>query len=68
MPLWWFYPERARRSFIERWREKLPDWTEMVESTRVLTLDRLRSLFPGSSAHTERLFGFPKSYAMYLNG
>jgi SAM-dependent methyltransferase len=68
MPLWWFYPERGRRFFIERWRKKLPNWTEMIEGTRVLTLDHLRSMFPGSSVHAEWLFGFPKSYAMYSNG
>jgi SAM-dependent methyltransferase len=65
MPFWWFYPERLRRSFIEQWRQKLPSWTEMVEDTRVLTLQRLQSLFPGSSVHTEWLLGFPKSYAVY---
>lgn len=60
--------ESVRHSFIEGWRTKLPAWTEMVEGTRVLTLDRLRSLFPGASAHTEWMAGFPKSYAMYSNG
>lgn len=68
MPLWWFYPENMRQAFLERWRKKLPAWTEMVEGTRVLTLDRVQSLFPGSSVYTEWAFGFPKSYAMYSNG
>jgi hypothetical protein len=67
MPLWWFYPEGVRQAFLERWRKKLPAWTEMVEGTRVLTLDRVRALFPGSSVYTEWAFGFPKSYAMYSN-
>jgi len=68
MPLWWFYPERVRKSSIERWRKSLPDWTEMVEGTRVLTLDHLRDLFPEASVYTEWMFGFPKSYAMYSVG
>jgi hypothetical protein len=68
MPLWWFYPEHVRESFIERWRKSLPAWTEMVEGTRVLHLDHLRDLFPGASTYTEWMFGFPKSYAMYSVG
>jgi SAM-dependent methyltransferase len=68
MPLWWFYPEPLRAAFLERWRKKLPDWTEMVEGTRVLTLDRMKLLFPGGSVHNEWAFGFPKSYTIYSNG
>ena len=68
MPLWWFYPERVRKSVIERWRKSLPDWTEMVEGTRVLTVDYLRELFPEASVYTEWMFGFPKSYALYSVG
>lgn len=68
MPFWWFYPEPVRRALIERWRKKLPAWTEMVGGTRVLTLERLRALFPGALASTEWMFGFPKSYTMYSSG
>ncbi|MGB8330247.1 MAG: class I SAM-dependent methyltransferase [Polyangiales bacterium] len=68
MPLWWFYPQPVRQAVIERWRKKLPEWTEMVDGTRVLTLKRLRSLFPGASTYTEWMFGFPKSYTIYSNG
>ena len=68
MPLWWFYPEPVRRGMIERWRAKLPEWTEMVDGTRVLTLDRLKGLFPGASVYTEWMLGFPKSHTMYSVG
>lgn len=65
MPFWWFYPERLRQYFIAGWRRKLPDWTEMIEGTRVLDLNQLQRLFPGSEIKTERLLGIPKSYIAY---
>jgi hypothetical protein len=65
MPLWWFYPAALRRWFIRRWRKKVPAWTQMVEETRVLSLRRLRSLFPESETYTEWLLMFPKSYILY---
>jgi hypothetical protein len=65
MPLWWFYPKRLRRFFIERWRSKLPAWTEMVESTDVVTRQELERLFPDASIIVERVLGLPKSYVAY---
>lgn len=65
MPLWWFYPASLRRYFIERWRLKLPGWTEMVEGTRVLTKSDLKRLFPGASIQVEFDAGIPKSYIAY---
>lgn len=68
MPFWWFYPATLRHYFIERWRKKLPAWTQMVEETTVLTEGDLRRLFPEATILVERLFGIPKSYIAYFVG
>ena len=68
MPFWWFYPESVRRYFIERWRRKVPKWTQMVEEATVLTKADLRRLFPEATIKVERSFGFPKSYIAYYVG
>lgn len=68
MPFWWFYPSGIRRWLVESWRKKLPEWTEMVESTTVLTKKQMRRLFPEATVITERSFGFPKSYIAYFTG
>lgn len=65
MPGWWFYPPSLREALLRRWRRKLPAWTEMVESTRVLSIARLRELFPGCRIRVEYACGFPKSYVAY---
>lgn len=65
MPFWWFYPSHIQRYFIRKWRRKLPEWTEMIETTRVLLRSSLRRLFPDGEIWTERKFGFPKSYVLY---
>jgi ubiquinone/menaquinone biosynthesis C-methylase UbiE len=61
MPFWWFYPQWLRRLFIERWREKLPAWTEMVDGTTVVSKKELQSLFPEATVLVERVLGMPKS-------
>jgi hypothetical protein len=68
MPFWWFYPDRLRQYFIERWRKKLPAWTQMVEETTVLTRADLKRLFPEAQILTETSFGVPKSYVAYFVG
>jgi hypothetical protein len=68
MPFWWFYPIRLRRYFVERWRTKLPAWTDMVEGTTVLTKAEMRYLFPEATILTERYLGIPKSYVAYFLG
>lgn len=64
MPFWWFYPKRAQEYFLTRWRKKLPEWTEMVEGTRVLDVAQLKALFPDGVLTVERFLGIPKSYIM----
>lgn len=66
MPLWWFYPVAWRRYFIRRWRsQRLYDWADMVEGTRVLNRKTLTRLFPESLVEVERFLGWPKSYILY---
>ncbi|HTB65626.1 MAG TPA: methyltransferase domain-containing protein [Steroidobacteraceae bacterium] len=68
MPFWWFYPASVQAYFKVRWRKKLPDWTEMIEETRVLSVPQLKTLFPDASIKKERLLGISKSYvAMHLH-
>ena len=62
MPFWWFYPQSWRQHFIRKWRDDLPDWTEMVEHTRCLKHGDLVAMFPEAKITTERLLGIPKSY------
>jgi SAM-dependent methyltransferase len=62
MPFWWFYPKRMQQYFLTRWRRKLPEWTEMVEGTRVLDAPQLKALFPDGELTVERFLGIPKSY------
>jgi Methyltransferase domain len=62
MPLWWFYPDSWRGALIERWRRKLPAWTEMVEGTTVVKRSEMESLFPEATVLVERVLGIPKSY------
>lgn len=62
MPFWWFYPRRLRERIIQRWRSILPDWTEMVEGTDIVSKAELRRLFPEATILVERVFGIPKSY------
>lgn len=65
VPFWWFYPAAFRQRAIERWRKKLPAWTEMVEGTTVLTKQDLRRLFPEAIIQLETSFGLPKSYVAW---
>jgi hypothetical protein len=63
MPFWWFYPACLRHWLIERWRKKLPAWTEMVETTTVIKRSELARLFPEATVVVERVLGIPKSYS-----
>lgn len=65
MPFWFFMPEALRNRFIRDWEKKLPDWTEMVKGTTVLSKRQMQDYFPDASILTERKFGFPKSYTVY---
>ena len=65
MPFWWFYPERLRKFFISRWQSSVPDWTQMVRETTVLTKRDLQTLFPDAAIITEWRFFIPKSYIAY---
>lgn len=62
MPYWGLYPAWLQSRFLKRWRPTLPEWTQMIEETRVLSKRRLATLFPEAEIVTERFAGVPKSY------
>ena len=68
MPFWWFYPIKLRGYFIQGWRNKYPEWTEMVEGTTVLSKADLIHLFPEATLWTETFCGLSKSYIVYFRG
>lgn len=65
MPFWWFYPKALREAIIARWKKKLPEWTEMIEGTDIVSRRELETLFPGGVILVERFLGLPKSYIVY---
>lgn len=65
MPFYWFYPSALKNALIRNWRRKLPDWTEMVETTTVLSKSWLKKIFPDGRVWTEWKLGFVKSYILY---
>lgn len=65
MPFWWYYPQSWRDFFLRRWRKKLPAWTEMVETTDVVSARELRESLPGSTLIKERFFLLTKSLIAY---
>lgn len=68
MPFWWFYPKWLRAALIRHWKRTLPDWTEMVEGTDIVSKAEMRRLFPEAEIHVERFWGIPKSYVAYFAG
>ncbi|MCX8996228.1 class I SAM-dependent methyltransferase [Rhizobiaceae bacterium BDR2-2] len=67
MPFWWFYPASLRRFIVERWRRKLPAWTEMIDGTDIVSRKELERLFPEARVIVERFMGLPKSYIVFDN-
>ncbi|MBA2127416.1 class I SAM-dependent methyltransferase [Hyphomicrobium methylovorum] len=65
MPLWWFYSEALREKYLRRWKEKMPEWTEMVAGTRVIEKRSLITMFPDAKIFVERSLGIVKSYTVY---
>src|SRR5262249_10656580 len=46
VPLFWSLPAGVREGLKRRWARKLPVWSEMIQETRILTLERMKELFP----------------------
>lgn len=65
MPFWFFMPEFVRERYIRNWEKKLPDWTEMVKGTTVLSKRQMQDYFPDASVMIERKFAIPKSYIFF---
>ncbi|MGF1553943.1 MAG: class I SAM-dependent methyltransferase [Paracoccaceae bacterium] len=65
MPFYWFYPAPMKRYLKREWRSKLPNWTDMIEGTTVVSRREVETLLPEATIWTERFAGFPKSYVAY---
>lgn len=65
VPFFFRLPDAAREALLTSWNRRLPEWTEMIYGTTVLTQDRMRELFPSSRVFIERKLGLEKSYAFY---
>jgi hypothetical protein len=66
MPFWWYYSEPWRKYFIEKWKVKLPLWTQMVEETTYVSENELNDLFDGSLSYSERYCGLLKSNCRFI--
>jgi trans-aconitate methyltransferase len=66
VPFYWLLPEAGRNYLKQRWHQKLPAWTEMIEQTTVLTCRELKDLFPEAQIYREWRLLFEKSYAAYV--
>ena len=64
-PYFWRLPESLRGKLMERWRQRLPAWTEMMAGTTVISRQRMLELFPDGKLFIERRFGLEKSYAVW---
>jgi Methyltransferase domain len=64
MLFWWLYPQTLRDNFIKKWRNDLPAWTEMVETTDIVEADEFKQLFPKAKFTREWII-FPKSQIAY---
>jgi SAM-dependent methyltransferase len=64
-PFYWRLPESMQNRLKNSWRKELPEWTEMIDGTTILTRRDMERLFPEASVYTEYAFGFEKSYAFY---
>jgi hypothetical protein len=67
MPFWWYYPDSWRKYFIEKWKVKLPLWTQMVEETTYVSENELDQLFSGSLSYSERYCGLLKSNCRFIS-
>jgi hypothetical protein len=64
-PFWFVLPRAFRALMMRRWRGKLPEWTDMVAGTTVISRRRLSALFPDAVFRAERKFGVVKSNIAY---
>jgi len=63
---YWQRSEAARKRLHDKWRKKRPRWAEnTVLRMRVLSRERMQTLFPDGRVFVERKFGLEKSYVLY---
>lgn len=68
VPFFFQLPPQVREHLMERWREALPAWAEMIDETTVLSEAEMRELFPDGEVFLERAFGLEKSISLYRCG
>jgi hypothetical protein len=65
VPYYFRLPPPIRSALQRRWELKLPEWSEMVKSTTVVTRAEMARLFPNAQVYVEHVLGFEKSYSFY---
>ncbi|BAU14020.1 hypothetical protein LEP3755_45640 [Leptolyngbya sp. NIES-3755] len=65
IPFYWNLPTAVQTRLRKHWRKTYPEWTDMIEETRVLSRQRMQALFPDAEMFTERKLLLEKSYAVY---
>ncbi|EMI17751.1 Methyltransferase type 11 [Rhodopirellula maiorica SM1] len=65
VPFYWKLPAAMRNRLHRSWQKKLPEWYDMIRETRVLSCERMKSLFPDSQCYREQFAMLEKSYAFY---
>ncbi len=65
VPFYWRLPQFIQTQLKTSWRKQNPNWTAMIEGTRVLSRRRMQELFADAAIFAEHKFLFEKSYAVY---
>ena len=66
VPFWWLIPSKSRIKKIRDWRKTNHIFlAQQMATTRAVSLDLLRSLFPDCAILNERFFGMSKSLIAY---
>ena len=66
IPFYWSFPQCVRDRLTTHWSRTMPEWSEFMRNTRILSRQRMSQLFPGSKCYVERYIGLEKSYAFYV--
>ena len=67
IPFWFILPKFVKSLFHKRWKQRYPEWNEMVLGTTVISKSTLKKYFPKAQFWTETLFFIPKSYIAFNN-
>ena len=64
-PFFWRIPKKIRAWLFDRWEKKLPEWTQSMRSTRLITLEHMINQFPEAEIFFEKKCLLEKSYTLY---